>query len=233
MLLCHEAIARRQMTPVSYHSAGCRALATRVRSAAARHASSARALAAAAALAVLAAGCGFHLQGAGTLPSAMAKTYVRTRAPHTEFLKQLTDTLRVRGAQLVAAPENAQALLDISTDQTGQRILSVSARNIPREYEVFYTVKFSLEVDGQKLLDDEELTVTRSYTYDETQVLAKEAEQDILRDSLAEDLARRVVRRIETLAGAAPAAAAAPAAPGSAGPPAASPAASPAPAAAP
>jgi LPS-assembly lipoprotein len=221
MLLCHEAVARRQMTPVSYRSAVCRTLATRLRGAAARHTSIARALAAAAALVALA-GCGFHLQGAGTLPSAMAKTYVRTRAPHTVFLKQLTDTLRVRGAQLVTAPESAQALLDISTDQTGQRILSVSARNIPREYEVFYTVKFSLEVDGQKLLDDEELTVTRSYTYDETQVLAKEAEQDILRDSLAEDLARRVVRRIETLAAAAPAA---PAAPGAVAPPAASPAA--------
>ena len=71
-----------------------------------------RASAAAATLAVLATACGFHLQGAGTLPPAMAKTFVRTRAPHTEFLKQLTDTLRVRGAEVVAAPEDAQALLD-------------------------------------------------------------------------------------------------------------------------
>jgi LPS-assembly lipoprotein len=181
-----------------------------------RHAPRLRAAASAAALAALAAGCGFHLQGAGNLPPAMTQTYVRTRAPHTEFLKQLTDTLRVRGADVVGGPEEAHAVLDISVDQTGQRILSVSARNIPREYEVFYSVTFSLEIDGQKLLDDEQLTVTRSYTYDETQVLAKEAEQDILRDALAGDLARRVVRRIETAATAPPA----PASP-AAGPPAA------------
>ena len=196
------------MTRAPYRSAIHRALrrARAARRAGVRYVGSVRAFAAAAAVAALAAGCGFHLQGAGTLPPSMAKTFVRTRAPHTEFLKQLTDTLRVRGAELVAAPEDAQAQLEISVDQTGQRILSVSARNIPREYEVFYSVTFSLQVAGQNLLSDEQLTVTRSYTYDETQVLAKEAEQDILRDALAEDLARRVVRRIETLAAAAPAA---------------------------
>jgi outer membrane lipopolysaccharide assembly protein LptE/RlpB len=41
--------------------------------------------------------------------------------------------------------------------------------------------------------------VTRSYTYDETQVLAKASEEQILREALADDLARRVVRRIEAL----------------------------------
>ena len=41
--------------------------------------------------------------------------------------------------------------------------------------------------------------MTRSYTYDETQVLAKSREEQELRRSLAEDLARQVVRRIEAL----------------------------------
>ncbi len=91
------------------------------------------------------------------------------------------------------------AVLDIQADDTGQRVLSVSARNIPREYEVYYSVTFSLKVGGETLIDNETLVVTRSYTYDETQVLAKAAEEEVLRDALAEDLARRVVRRIESM----------------------------------
>ena len=142
-------------------------------------------------------GCGFHLQGAGSLPPALTKTYITTSSPHSEFLTTLTDTLRLRGSEIVESREEAQSVLDISIDDTGQRVLSVSARNIPREYEVYYAVTFSLQVGAEQVITHETLIATRSYTYDETQVLAKAAEEDVLRRALAEDLARRLVRRIE------------------------------------
>jgi LPS-assembly lipoprotein len=150
------------------------------------------------------AGCGFHLQGAGSLPPAMGKTYVSTRSTHSDFLLALTDTLRQRGAEVLPSATEGAAELDIAADETGQRVLSVSARNIPREYEVFYSVTFSLKVAGKNVVDHETLVVTRSYTFDETQVLAKSAEQEVLRRALAEDLARRVMQRIAS-ASAAPA----------------------------
>src|SRR6185503_2500748 len=146
-----------------------------------------------------ASGCGFHLQGAGTLPPAMARTFVDTDRPHSEFLESLTDVLRQRGAEVLAAPAEGAAVLDITSDETGQRVLSVSARNIPREYEVFYAVTFSLRVGAESLISNESLVVTRSYTYDETEVLAKSSEEQILRDALAADLARRVMQRIQSL----------------------------------
>lgn len=142
-------------------------------------------------------GCGFHLQGAGSLPPALTKTYVTTSSPHSEFLSTLTDTLRLRGSEIVESRDDAQSVLDITVDDTGQRVLSVSARNIPREYEVYYSITFSLQVGGEQIITHETLIATRSYTYDETQVLAKAAEEDVLRRALAEDLARRLVRRIE------------------------------------
>ena len=150
-------------------------------------------------LGLLVAGCGFHLQGAGSLPPTMARTYVDTERPYTEFLVTLTDVLKQRGAEVLTVPADGAAVLDITSDETGQRVLSVSARNIPREYEVFYAVTFSLRVGTQTLITDESLVVTRAYTYDETQVLAKAAEEQILRRALAEDLARRVMQRIQAL----------------------------------
>ena len=145
------------------------------------------------------AACGFHLQGAGTLPSAMARTYVDTQRPHSEFLQRLTEVLRQRGAELLDAPADGAAVLDITADETGQRVLSVSARNIPREYEVYYAVTFSLRVGAESLITNESLVVTRAYTFDETQVLAKAAEEEILREALAQDLARRVMQRIQSV----------------------------------
>ena len=93
------------------------------------------------------------------------------------FLESLTDVLRQRGAEVLEGPADGAAVLDIAVDETGQRVLSVSARNIPREYEVFYAVTFSLRVGAESLIDNESMAVTRAYTYDETQVLAKAAEE--------------------------------------------------------
>jgi LPS-assembly lipoprotein len=150
-------------------------------------------------LALAVTGCGFHLQGAGSLPPAMSRTFIETKRPHSQFLTTLTDVLRQRGSDVLTATADDAAVLNIVADDTGQRVLSVSARNIPREYEIYYAVTFSLQIEGQSVIDEETLVVTRAYTYDETQVLAKAAEEDVLRQALAEDLARRVVRRIEAI----------------------------------
>jgi LPS-assembly lipoprotein len=155
------------------------------------------ALALGAALAL--AGCGFRLQGAGALPASMVRTYVDTTKPHSDFSASLNDVLRQRGAEVLAAPADGAAVLAINADDTGQRVLSVSARNIPREYEVFYSVTFSLRLGAESLASNETLVVTRAYTYDETQVLAKAAEEQVLRRALAADLARRVLQRIQAL----------------------------------
>ena len=142
-------------------------------------------------------GCGFHLQGGvGTLPPATVQTFLETEDPYTDFYTSLRDALRDRGANVVESPSEASGVLRILQDDFGQRILSVSARNVPREYEVFYLVTFSFEADGSELLAPESLLVTRSYTYDETQVLGKSAEENELRLSLARDLATRVLRRL-------------------------------------
>lgn len=143
------------------------------------------------------AGCGFHLQGSnGELPAATAQTYLQTDDRFSDFYENLREVLRERGASVVESRQDASAVLRIIEDSFGQRILSVSARNVPREYEVFYLVTFSLEAGGSELLAPESLLVTRSYTFDETQVLGKSAEEAELRQSLARDLALRVLRRI-------------------------------------
>lgn len=147
----------------------------------------------------LVSGCGFQLAGSGALPGAMAKTYLETAEPNSDFYGSLREALRLRGLEIVDDEAEAGARLIISEDSSGQRVLSVSARNIPREYEIFYSITFALEAADQRLIESESLIVTRSYTFDETEVLAKSREERILRRALASDLARQVVRRIEAV----------------------------------
>ena len=149
---------------------------------------------------VLLSGCGYQLAGSAPMPAGMTRTFVDAENPASDFLQSLRDALRRRGLEIVDTPAQSSARIIVSDDSTGQRVLSVSARNIPREYEIFYTITFELETDGQTLIEPASLIATRSYTFDENQVLAKSREERVLRRALAEDLARQVVRRLEAAA---------------------------------
>jgi len=145
------------------------------------------------------AGCGFQLRGAASIPPEMARIYVAAESRHSLFYRQLLDGLRQSGVEVVTAPAKATATFSIFADETGQRVLSVSARNVPREFEVFYTVEYSVETDEKTLLSLREQTLIRDYTWNEAQVLGKEKEEQLLREAIVDDLVRVVLIQLSAL----------------------------------
>jgi LPS-assembly lipoprotein len=145
------------------------------------------------------AGCGWHLQGRFQLSEEMAVTYIDTEDRYTDFNRALRETLRASGARLATDKRDATAIVRIHQDQSGQRVLAVSARNTPEEYQVFYVVEYSVSNHTGELIEPQRIELTREYSYDVTAVLAKEKEQAILREALARDLAALVTRRLSAL----------------------------------
>jgi LPS-assembly lipoprotein len=148
---------------------------------------------------LLLAGCGFHLQGVLTTPAEMERTFIATDDRNTEFYRELRRSLEAAGVNIVASASSATATFTILYDATDQRVLSVSARNVPTEYEVYYTVEYALDGGTQRLLDRQTLTLTRDYTYDPTLVLGKAREEELLREAIVKDLVRIVQKQISTL----------------------------------
>ena len=93
----------------------------------------------------------------------------------------------------------ATATFAINFDETSQRVLSVSARNVPTEYEVYYTIEYTLSSGEKVLIEMQTLTLTRDYTYDSTLVLGKAKEEELLREAIVDDLVRIVMKQISTL----------------------------------
>lgn len=145
------------------------------------------------------ASCGWRLQGTARLPEVLATAYVDTKDPYTDFNRALRDSLIASGANVVEDRALATAVVRIRSDDSGQRVLSVSARNTPEEYQVYYVVEYSVEGQGRELIAPDTIQMTRDYSYDETAVLAKQREQAVLREALARDLAAMVVRRLAAL----------------------------------
>ena len=145
------------------------------------------------------AACGFQLQGAFTAPPGMQRTYIATDDRYSPFLREFTARLRSSGVELTDSASDATATFTISFDETAQRVLSVSARNVPTEYEVFYTIAYGLDAGAKNLLPPQTLTLTRNYTYDSTLVLGKAREEELLREAIVQDLVRIVMKQISTL----------------------------------
>ena len=148
-------------------------------------------------LAVIAlSGCGFQMQGAFTVPEGMERTYIETGDNFSLFYRALRAELQAAGVNVVDSMEEATAVFTIYSDITDQRVLSVSARNVPTEYEVYYTIQYGLQSGDVSLLDVQDMTVTRDYTYDATLVLGKAKEEELMRNSLVDDLVRLVLKQI-------------------------------------
>jgi LPS-assembly lipoprotein len=151
------------------------------------------------AVATLAAGCGFQLQGHTPLPAVVKSPYVEAPDRQSEFVQSLRHALLSSGARLAPERSDASAVVSILKDSVARRVLSVSALNQPNEYEVTYTVGFSVTAGDRELLPAQELTATRTYSFDERLLLAKGHEEEILRRDMAHDLADRVMRRLASL----------------------------------
>jgi LPS-assembly lipoprotein len=149
--------------------------------------------------ALLLSGCGFHLEGRTPLPDALKAAYVQAQDPRSDFVQSLRKAMLISGAHPADRKDESSAVVTIAKDEVTRRVLSVSAANRPTEFEVTYTVQFSVEAGDKQLLANQEVSATRSYSFDERLLLAKEHEEAILRETMAKDLADIVMRRLASL----------------------------------
>ena len=150
-------------------------------------------------VAALPGGCGFHLRGDVTYPPEMGTTYIEASDHYTPFYRKMKASLRGSGVTVTSNPARAGAVLRILEDTSGQRVLTVSARNVPNEYDVYYIVKYSLEISGKEAVPAERHARNRDYTYDETLVLGMDSQSEVIREALADDLVGLVSRRLSAV----------------------------------
>ncbi len=150
-------------------------------------------------LVLLMAGCGYQLQSYERLPPEMQLTFIQASDHYSIFYRQLRKALDDAGITLTNNPARATAVLVISGDDTGQRLVTVSAQNQPLEFEVYYNVSYRVRSGDSDLLPLQTISVLRDYTYDRTILLGKRNEEEILREALVRDLVRQVLRSLNTI----------------------------------
>jgi len=143
--------------------------------------------------------CGFHLQGHTPLPDVVKSPYVQTSDRQSEFAISLERAMVTSGAHPVERKDQASVVVNILKDEVVRRVLSVSAQNQPDEYELTYTVRFSVTAGDKELLAPTDISNVRSFAFAEQLLLAKNHEEMILQQDMAHDLADMVMRRLASL----------------------------------
>jgi LPS-assembly lipoprotein len=144
----------------------------------------------------LLAACGFHLRGAATYN--FNTVYVNaTGSPvmGAALRKALADT---GSAKIADDPKAAQVILDVPTVVDDKEVLSLSQSGAVREYQLVKRASFRLhDTDGNDWLPPGEVVVRRSYTFNETEVLARDAQEQRLLREMQQDIVQQLVRRLQ------------------------------------
>ncbi|MED5466008.1 MAG: LPS assembly lipoprotein LptE, partial [Pseudomonadota bacterium] len=113
-----------------------------------------------------------------------------------QFCQSLREQLELGGIEL-RNPGQADYLLRLSDYRQDRRASAITAQAAAAEYILRHTVAMELVTKDQiPLIATTDLNASETYRYDETNVLAKQREEDELRQQLGDRLAQQVIFRL-------------------------------------
>ncbi len=147
------------------------------------------------ALCALLPACGFQLRGEAKLP--FDTMYV---AGSPVFSNQIARAIRAGSTtRVVADKKDAEVTLQITNELNERVILSLSGttgrvREVQLRYRISYRVT---DRENRELLPTTEVQLKRDLSYNDTDVLGKEQEEQLLYRDMRNDAVQQVVRRLQ------------------------------------
>ncbi|SMP42807.1 LPS-assembly lipoprotein [Noviherbaspirillum suwonense] len=145
--------------------------------------------------------CGFKLRGTGPQPILPFKTLFVSVAETSPLGVQLRRNLDVMSnIEIVSDRKLADAALEVLNEGRDKQVLSLNSQGRVREYTLLYRVNFRVvDKEGRQLLAPTDLVIRRIQSFNENQVLAKEAEEATLFREMQSDLVQQVLRRVSAI----------------------------------
>jgi LPS-assembly lipoprotein len=145
--------------------------------------------------------CGFQLRGSSGNADLPFKTIYIGLPENSSLGVELKRNIRTSiGTQVVREKKDAQAILEVLDEVRDRQVLSLNSQGRVREYSLIYKLRFRV-VDnaGAEFLPSTEITLKRDMSFTESQLLAKQSEEELLFRDMQTDLVQQLLRRLTAI----------------------------------
>ena len=146
------------------------------------------------------AACGFHLRGSAGSDLPYASMYIAL--PETAEVRVWLERY-LRGSTNTTVSDDAKTAtvtFQQLADSRDKSILSIDARGRVREYRLQMRYRFRLvDAQGREIVAPQEISMNRDMTYDDSQVLSKSMEENLLWRDMTNDLVNQIMRRLSRI----------------------------------
>lgn len=142
-------------------------------------------------------GCGFQLRGTSPVPAALQPLAIDCpNSLPARFCESVREQLSLGGIKLEPT-ETADYVLTLRDYNQDRRASAITAQASAAEYILRHSVTIELLTASKiPLIAATELNASETYRYDETNVLAKQREEEELQQQLGDRLAQQVIFRL-------------------------------------
>ncbi|MDB5741993.1 MAG: Rare lipoprotein [Polaromonas sp.] len=143
-------------------------------------------------------GCGFALRKAPNFAFTTLYSDLPESSPlGVELRRSLQGTGKVRVISDARRIGEAQVVLEVLQEQREKVVLSLNSTGQVREFQLRLRFRFRLRtLAGKELIAPSEIALQRDISFNESAVLAKEAEENLLYRDMQSDVVQQVMRRL-------------------------------------
>jgi LPS-assembly lipoprotein len=140
--------------------------------------------------------CGFHMRG---MTEISFKT-ISLEGKELSFTKNLKKVLNSNKVAIVSSTENPELRVELLSEETEKRILSLSGQGLVREFEIFYRVRYRVKTIDSEIWSQENIIETRKdFTYSDSNLIGKEEEERQLNEAMRNEAITNLFNQIQLI----------------------------------
>jgi len=142
-------------------------------------------------------GCGFHLRGMHEIPKWLNNITIVVQNASRDLEPLLSSQLKAYGINVSPDPSQSDLWLIIEDDGFQQQVGSISSSTTPRQYQLFYTVRFKLQrAKGNEIMPSNQIVVTRQVTLNSDRILGSTNEENLSKTEMRREAAMQIIDRL-------------------------------------
>ena len=140
--------------------------------------------------------CGFHMRG---MTEISFKT-ISLEGKELSFTKNLKKVLNSNKVAIVSSTEIPELRVELLSEESEKRILSLSGQGLVREFEIFYRVRYRVKTIDSEIWSQENIIESRKdFTYSDSNLIGKEEEERQLNEAMRNEAITNLFNQIQLI----------------------------------